>query len=75
MNYTIDLSCNAFRQLLDEDEKKRYDDILNFFIDHRYDENNSIEKLMLIQLNTCSSFVNQSLNSRPYTASSIQSFV
>lgn len=47
MKYTIDLNYDAIRQSLSNEQKHKFDVMTNFFIEHHYDEDKSIEELML----------------------------
>ena len=46
MTFSIDLNSYGFRCLLNDDEKKRYDDMLDYFFDHNYTEDYSVDELM-----------------------------
>lgn len=47
MKCTIELDCIKFRELLSDEDKVIYDDMCNYFVDHHYDEDNPLDKLML----------------------------
>lgn len=47
MTFSIDLNSYDFRCLLNDDEKKRYDTMLDYFFDHHYTEDYSVDELML----------------------------
>ena len=44
--FSISLNSYDFRCLLNDDEKKRYDSMLDYFFDHHYTEDYSVDELM-----------------------------